>query len=324
MHLLTIPPSELPGQPMPLRKQMQTPFRFPVLDLWFGLLFIVLVILFAISPSNVISFLPLAALHFITGLIAAVLLPGYFVTAGLFPYRSQLTDVERWGLSLVLSAVVTSMVGFLLSEFHIWFGSLSDALGQVVITGVFMALTLWRRMKTSRLTQPAAETAASTYVASDLYAFQMSTSRSARWTYATVAALALITWGVVYTSYHTVYPAMFITSPSGQLSGYPFQIREGQAYPLTLHVTNHTGQSVTYRLRATIAPDNPPTTPAKDTKTWWVDTLTVAPHAQWTHSLTLPAPGSLQHVKMTVNLYSPTSSHPVRTVWLYYYIIAKS
>jgi uncharacterized membrane protein len=257
-------------------------------DLWgSALLATVLAANNAMAPNTA------TVLSVVLGLLLGLVAPGYVLIALLQVRRGDLDEIERWGLSLVLSVVVVIISALLLSEVHI-------------------------RLDASRLTTAlAAETvtlaAAGAYRRSTLGPGEAYAPVPPRgwWPYVTLAltvVLGVTTWQVASAGYRTVSPEFSITSPSGRLSGYPFEVRIGSSYPLTLHIDNPTSQAVLYQL----------VTSADGTRTE-SQGVKVAAGGTWSERVNLPADAPARDEIVRFALYQGTRD--TRILWIRYRIV---
>jgi uncharacterized membrane protein len=187
----------------------------------------------ALAANNAIAPNTATVLSVVLGLLIGLVAPGYALIGLLQARRGDLDELERWGLSLVLTVVVVMISALLLSEAHVRLDARRMTTALAVETVILAAAGVCRR---------------SMLPPGEAYAPRLPRNRGPYLTLVLAVALGVTTWQVVSTAYGTKSTSFSITSPSGQLSGYPFQIRIGSSYPLTLHIDNPTGQAVRYRL----------------------------------------------------------------------------
>lgn len=81
----------------------------------------------------------------VLGAAYVLFVPGYFLTAALFPRKTDLDNTERWALSFGLSAAVVSLLALLLDHLPWGIQFVSILISEYTVTAIFMTLALWRR-----------------------------------------------------------------------------------------------------------------------------------------------------------------------------------
>ncbi|MGI8967945.1 MAG: DUF1616 domain-containing protein [Chloroflexota bacterium] len=233
-------------------------------------------------------------LSVVLGLLLGFVLPGYALVSVLFVRSDDLDEVERWGLSLVLSIVMVIVAALLLSEAHI---RLSAASVTITLSGATLVLAV------------AAAIRREMQLPGQAYRPRVP---SGRWPYITLVvamSLGISTWLIVGANTRAVAPEFVITNSSGQFSGYPFKVRIGRPHLLTLRLNNPTDQRLSYRLVES------------DARSRMLDErqVRVAPHHEWIESIVLPANAPTRREFVRFTLYR--GEHPLRQLWIRYWIM---
>lgn len=238
---------------------------------------------------------PLVAPRFVVGMLVGVAAPGYALTAALFPLKTDLDEVARWGLSLVLSAIVVIIVAWLLAVAGIFLDATSVTISLAGCILVASGVAAWRRH---------------TLPYDALYVFQAPRGRVPYAVLALAIILGVTTWIIAGADLSMVQPSFALTSPSGQISGYPFQVAEGDRYPLRLQIHNPTGQTVSYRLEMTDGHGY-----ARG------QSIAVAARDRWSEAIILPSnpPARAETVRFQLRQQGKV----VRELWVRYQIVPR-
>lgn len=86
-------------------------------------------------------------LRVILGLAYVLFVPGYCLTTALFPRINDLEIVERLGLGIGFSVASVSVLALVLDRLHMGLHPWSILLGEFGMTGLFIAVTLWKRSR---------------------------------------------------------------------------------------------------------------------------------------------------------------------------------
>lgn len=254
-----------------------------------------LAIALAISLVNGIWPTALSPARVTLGLVEASIVPGYLVCALIFPRQSELPGVERWGLSFILSVVIVIAIALGISEVGLPLGikiltwSLSSFCGLAAVGLVFRrrpipSQEVYQLFPRSRMPDPG------------LYL-----------SLALALTLSIATAFVVGTNLAATRPAFYISSPSGRLEGYPFQVIRGTPYPLALHVTNPSARTLTYTLTVR---DNGHRIVRR--------TIAIVSHQIWVWHFTLPTPAGITDNVLDFSLFPQKGGASVRKLWIRY------
>lgn len=239
----------------------------------------------------------LSPVRVILGLVEASIIPGYLVCTLVFPRRSELPGVERWGLSFILSVVIVIGIALGLSEVGVPLGVQSVTWSLSSFCGLTAAGLVFRRRS---------------ILSDEVFELFSRNSLPDPGLYLSLA-LAVILSGatvlIVGTNLAAARSAFYISSPAGRLEGYPFQVIRGTPYPLALHVTNPSARTLAYLL---LVQDSGHRIVRR--------TIAIAPHQTWTWHFTLPTPAGITNNVLDFSLLSSSShgNQPVRTLWIRY------
>jgi uncharacterized membrane protein len=267
--------------------------RAPDADIGFGIVVsILLVATNTLVPSSTTVW------RAVLGLLATLVLPGYYFVEMVFPRRREIDPAARWVLALVMSCASVVVMSLLISlaNQH-WPGIVlnvvdtTDAICSAIV--LFAAVAWWRRR---RLMPDEASG----------FTFPRGTIPKAVLAFAVV--LSGLAWGIAGRNLSEHAPELALTSPSGQLSGYPFQIHRGELYPLQVLITNPT--DTTLRLRLIIAD-------ARGTLAR--QSLSIPAHISWSRRVTLPSETLGKHEVVSFVLVRHGS--PIRRAWVRYLVV---
>jgi uncharacterized membrane protein len=233
--------------------------------------------------------------RFIAGLLVGVVLPGHSFISWLFPRRSDLDEIERWGLSLIFSVVLVILDALILSLVHVRLTTASVTWSLSGLVVILSALSAVRRRAVPR---------------DELYRFRGLQGRAPWLTLALAAALALTTWIVVAANLRAAQPEFSITDPTGRLSGYPFEVRKDTHYPLQLQIGNPTPDTLVYRLVTTNGRGSTISTQA----------IRVAAHGRWSQTVVLPSGTPSTAETLTFTLYRGREAS--RKLWIRYRVVS--
>lgn len=202
-----------------------------------------LLLLIALSPW--LWFLQ--PLRLALGLVYVLFLPGYCLTAALFPRADDIDGIERLGLSLGLSVAWVSLLALILDWLPWGLRLWPIALGELASMLLFMAVALWRR---SRLPAAAVYTPDLAWRPRPWW---RALPRFERRIY-TLAAGALLVAGLAAAWILLVpSPSQFMTEfymlgPEGLAESYPRAAAVGQEIGVTLGVVNREREARSYRV----------------------------------------------------------------------------
>jgi len=173
------------------------------------------------------------AVHFLVGLLMFLVIPGYVATTGLFPGASSLLGIERWGLVMVLSAVLYVITGMLLSWMHIPFDQSALASTIAIWTITWAGITALRRRSAGK---------------EGNYRFRVPRGIGALGALALTVSALLIVYAVHVRNEGLIAISLSITAPSGSAVGYPFELDRNAKAPYMLNLNNPTTSTVPYRV----------------------------------------------------------------------------
>lgn len=224
----------------------------------------------------------------------ALFLPGYVLTAFLFPRAAELDGFERIALAIALSICATIITALVLAELHIRLSALSDAIGLTAIVVMLTPATVWRRNRV-----PCEQR----YVARvDLQAHLILTG-------CLIVGLGLATWWTVGTNLGAVDPDFYIANSRGMLSGYPESVRVGSRHQMQIHIDNPTGRLLSFHMTE---------------RSGATEIVSMAGHVaaqrSWMRRVDLPAGGPPRRVRVTFELTRVNA--PLLAIWLRYRIVS--
>lgn len=202
-----------------------------------------LLLLIALSPW--LWFLQ--PLRLALGLVYVLFLPGYCLTAALFPRADDIDGVERLGLSLGLSVAWVSVLALILDWLPWGLRLWPIALGELASMLLFMAVALWRR------TRLPADAVYTPDLAWRPRPWWRALPRFERRIY-TLAAGALLVAGLAAAWIFLVpSPAQYMTEfymlgADGLAESYPREAAVGQEIGVTLGVMNRERDERSYRV----------------------------------------------------------------------------
>ena len=189
----------------------------------------------------------LAALWVLLGLMYVFFVPGYCLTAALFPLASDLDRPARIGLSVALSVASVPIVALVLDRLHVGLYRWPILLGEYVITGISISIALWRRSRLSDVETPLG--ALSWRVAQ--WWNSLTGSQHRRYTKGAltlVAFCALATWAYVSAAPRQTTTEFYILGPGNLIQAYPYQVPLGEPVKLTVGVTNREDRPMQYHI----------------------------------------------------------------------------
>ncbi|MBE2234064.1 MAG: alpha/beta fold hydrolase, partial [Anaerolinea sp.] len=202
-----------------------------------------LLLLIALSPW--LWFLQ--PLRLALGLVYVLFLPGYCLTAALFPRADDIDGIERLGLSLGLSVAWVSLLALILDWLPWGLRLWPIALGELTAMLLFMAAALWRRTRLP---------AAAVYIPDLAWRprpWWRALPRFEQRIY-TLAAGALLVAGLAAAWVFLVpSPAQYMTEfymlgAEGLAESYPREAAVGQEIGVTLGVMNRERDARAYRV----------------------------------------------------------------------------
>lgn len=198
----------------------------------------VIVVLMAALPG--LLFLPLPWLRIPLGLAAVLFVPGYALTAALFPARQDLDGVGRAALSVGLSVALVPPLALVLDRLPWGLRPLPSAIALALTTCSFCVVAGVRRLLCAEpytLPLPPA----------------VAPRRLARSHLVTLGAVLLVTiWGAaVYTAILTTptrITEFYALGAGGLAEDYPREAVAGEALSVALGINNREGAASSYRI----------------------------------------------------------------------------
>lgn len=219
------------------------------------LVLVILVTLVCI-PFVLIPPLNETAIRVVLGLPLVLFLPGYALIAALFPRKDDLDSIERIALSFGLSIAVVPLLGLALN--YTPFGiRLSPVLTVLSVFTISLAVVAYVRR--GPLTEddrffvdfPGAfaslkesVTAAETKIDKILSVILI---------IAIVLAIAMVVYVIVTPKQGEKFTEFYILGPGGNASGYPTELKVGEAGEVIIGVVNHEYDTTTYQLEMKLA-----------------------------------------------------------------------
>lgn len=286
--LVSIPPELM--RPDTHRQPSVHPLKLTVAyDIWISF-----IILSALTAS--IFFFPHQsnAVRFGLGLAIGLFVPGYLSTLVLFPNPKSLDGIERTGLSLVLSVVWIPLLALFLSLAKLRLDATHLVLAVNLVCLLMGSSGLIRRSASGIQSPPPVYPSGKV----GLYLGSL------------VVGLGVLTWAIVAPNLKTQHLAFAVLGRHQQLSGYPFQVRIGERYPLIVEIQNPRSHRGSYKvdLVANGAP----------TQTLHAH---VAAQRSWKTIMALPANRPARSETARFLLFRGRSTKPLRTLWIRYTIV---
>jgi uncharacterized membrane protein len=189
----------------------------------------------------------------ILGLFLIVFLPGYALIALLFPKKNDLNILERMTFTVILSVVITALIGMILnySPWGIRIGSLLLTLAGVTV--VLCAAAFWRRNQVpdedylqynfgrffnNIKTGFSRETKTGKYL-SIILAISI------------ILALSSTAYVLAKPKENDSYTQFYVLGPDGKINNYPTSVLSGQQGNLIIGIVNHENKPESYHLLVT-------------------------------------------------------------------------
>ncbi|MCK9150746.1 DUF1616 domain-containing protein [Methanobacterium alcaliphilum] len=196
-----------------------------------------------------VPFLSATPLREIFGLLFVLFIPGYVLTAALFPKKSSVDGIERLALSFGLSLAISPLIGGILyfTKSSVEFTSLILPLTALTIILCVIVLVRRRRLDEDERYAPNL----SPYFHSIKASFQQESRLDKILSIVLIICLIL---AVASTVYIIVKPKegekfteFYILGPGGKASDYPTNLTVGQNGSVILGVVNHEYANISYR-----------------------------------------------------------------------------
>jgi uncharacterized membrane protein len=216
------------------------PWRDLLVVLAGGLELLALVLLGELTPL-------LQPLRLLLGLAYVLYVPGYCLTAALFPRSDDLGGIERLGLSLGLSVAIVPLLALLLDRLPWGLRLWPILLGEYGVIMLCSAVAVVRRMraKSGRAYVPE--------LSWRLWPWWRSLPNLERRIYTLVAGTLLIallcsTWVLLVPAPDSFMTEFYILGEQGRAEDYPRQAMPGQQIAITAGVSNHERAAANYRI----------------------------------------------------------------------------
>jgi uncharacterized membrane protein len=183
------------------------------------------------------------------GLLFVLFLPGYSLIAALFVRRGDLDGIERAALSFGLSIAVVPLIGLLLNytPFGIRFQPVAASL--TLFTLVMVAVAQYRRWTVPK------DERFNVNVRVDpmgLLDWEGSSKLDKVLTVLLIASIISAVGALVYViktpKEGERFTEFYILGPGGRAGGYPENMTQGEAYPITVGIANHEYRAMDYTL----------------------------------------------------------------------------
>lgn len=182
------------------------------------------------------------------GTLLIIFLPGYTLTAALYPRKQEINFTERIGLSLMISLLTTLLLGIILNYF-----GFSDILRSIItfsaiLTIIATTLAYARRLKIS---------------SNERFDLELTESwknlKESLWNKGSgklsVILIFLLLASVVATIYLIAYPnpgesftEFYLLGPNGKAADYPTNLTAGETGNVTIGIVNHEHQNTSYKI----------------------------------------------------------------------------
>ncbi len=267
--------------------------------------------------TNLLVFNPFintTELRILPAILIVLFLPGYAMTAALFPGKDEISGAERIAFSIGLSVALVPFIGYglLYTSWGMNTGSLMISIS--IVTLVMCAVAFFRRR---RLPEGAAFSIPGSF-------FRLPGSSSPEGKRSRLeTALALLLLISVFTSaitvaYVTINPRQgegftefYILGPDGMSDGYPASLNIGDSGEVIVGVMNQEEETVDYRL-AVLLDGNPLPLKPED------ENIRIENNERWERTLSFTPEISGNDMKLQFLLYKDADlSEPYRELYLW-------
>jgi uncharacterized membrane protein len=216
--------------------QLQAILGPPVVD-------IVAILLLSIAAVPLVEFtsgLP----RIVLGMIALLVFPGYALTVALFPAKNDLGRVERVGWTIALSFAMISLAGVALN-YTPWGITLTPVvISTLILIFVPAAIALFRRARLdkSERSSPSPSIRRSLVLPSGRFDRILYLSLAM----VVLASVSTLAYVIIRPKTEAGFTNFYLLGELGKMEGYPRQMVIGDEAAVTLGITNHERQPVTY------------------------------------------------------------------------------
>lgn len=184
----------------------------------------------------------------ILGFLFVLIVPGYTMTAALYPKKGDLSSLERLVLSFGLSITVIPMLCFAL-DYTPWGIDLYPVLTIILLLIVVTSCVAWHRRK-----KLAADDRLGLTLKPNPDSFHFKSYKSVY-----VSLLAALVFVIFVSIYADITPGhkeqfteFYVLGPAGLAADYPTSLYSGQEAEVTLGIINHEHQQVNYLIEVRI------------------------------------------------------------------------
>ena len=270
---------------------MSKKIRFTNDILLINILVLLLIVIIALFPSNV--------LRIILGLPFLLLFPGYTLMAALFARRGDLSGIERVAFSFGLSIAVTILIGLILNYTPWGLSLYAILLSLTVFILATSAVAYYRRRRL------AAEErfALSLQMALPRWAglSNLDKALSIVLVVSVLAAIGLLAYVVAAPKVGEKFTEFYV------LGDYPEELSLGEEATVTLGITNHEGQEITYYIEVMI----------DGVKNGEVGPLILADEEEWEQEVSFVPDEAGDDQKVEFLLYKDGESEPHETLHIF-------
>lgn len=228
------------------------------------------------------------------GLVVVLAAPGYALMSALFPRSDDIDGVERLALTLGLSIAATPHVGLVLNATPWGIRLVPMAVGLTLFTALFTGVAVWRRRRAGP---------------EQAFAWPWGTPLMRQGSLLAAGVMAVLL-GVPALAVALRPPEhateFYVLGSTGQLQSYPTRLEPGEPFTITLGITNHEREALSFRLGI---PFDPRYDQAR--------TSVIEPGDRWQRTLELAAPESQGRTRLEFELYRPDDTEPYRSLHLF-------
>jgi uncharacterized membrane protein len=267
--------------------------------------------------ANLFVFIPLLntlELRILPGILIVLFLPGYAMTAALFPGKDEISVAERIAFSIGLSVALVPFIGYGLLYTSWGMGTGPLVISISVVTLMMCIVALFRR---HRLPEGAAFSVPyGSFIRLPVDALQGRRSRLE--TALTLLLLASVLVSAATVAYVIINPRpgegfteFYILGPDGTSGGYPASLNIGDSGEVIVGVMNQEERTVNYRL-AVLLDGNPlPLQPEEEN-------IRIENNERWERTLSFTPEISGNDMKLQFLLYKDADlSEPYRELYLW-------
>jgi len=250
----------------------------------------------------------LSPVRLILGSVYVLYVPGYCLTAALFPAAEDLDRIERLGLSLGLSIAIVPLLALLLDRLPWGLRVWPIVLGECAVMALCIAVALVRR---ARLSPPTA------YVPELRWrprAWWRGLPPIERRVYSLAGGALLL--AALCTAWVLIVPApgssmteFYMLGKQGHAEEYPREAKQDEDLAVTLGINNHEREAHTYRLEVWVQDAWQPDRRALVKQ---AGDITLAPGESWRSPLTWRMPWAGDDQQVEFLLFSGDAAEPYR------------